>query len=223
MRMPKFQRKRTGKATKSKGAGFEREVCTALSLWWSEGERDDIFWRSNASGARATQRRKVGKDTAYQGGDTTFSDPIGEPLIRHWSIECKTGLGKREVVKDKKGKVVKVVNHTWDILDLIDSQQNTTVFEKIWRQCSGDAETTGRVPVLIFRRNARKKCICFEKTYISTMILYFNVKPKNINTITVFTSRGDAVEIMLLEDFFRWIPDIKPMLTSVSAEISKRR
>ena len=31
---------------KQKGSAFEREICKKLSLWFTENERDDIFFRS---------------------------------------------------------------------------------------------------------------------------------------------------------------------------------
>src|SRR5215216_6431446 len=37
-----------------KGPQWEREVCRALSLWVTNGERVDVFWRSAMSGGRAT-------------------------------------------------------------------------------------------------------------------------------------------------------------------------
>lgn len=74
-----------------KGANFERQIARMLSLWWSEGKRDDIFWRTPSSGARATIRQRQGKSTAGQYGDIRATDPIGEPLLRACTIEVKTG------------------------------------------------------------------------------------------------------------------------------------
>jgi len=42
----------------AKGSSFEREICTILSKWWTNNERDDVFWRTAGSGARATTRSK---------------------------------------------------------------------------------------------------------------------------------------------------------------------
>ena len=139
----------------AKGGNFEREISKALSLWWTNGKREDVFYRSQASGGRFTMRRKTGKDTALQGGDITASDSIGEPLIKQWSIECKTGYGK----KTDKGI------SRWDVLDLIDSQQKETVLEKMWAQCRRDALLTKREPILIFRRNGRKPCVMLNFRY----------------------------------------------------------
>ena len=77
----------------SKGANFEREVCKILSLWFTQGKRDDIFWRTSGSGARAKTRMKQGMKTFGQYGDVQATDPIGQPLIDLCIIEIKRGYG----------------------------------------------------------------------------------------------------------------------------------
>lgn len=76
---------------KGKGSKFERDTCRMLSLWWSGNARDDIFWRSAASGAMATMRRKKNKDTFGQCGDVAAVDPVGLPLLEFATIELKRG------------------------------------------------------------------------------------------------------------------------------------
>lgn len=158
-----------------KGGSFEREIAVKLSLWWSGGKRSDIFYRSQASGGRFTVRRKTGKDTALQGGDITASDPVGEPLIKVWSIECKTGYGK----KTDKGI------SRWDILDLIDSRQKETVLEKMWAQCVRDAELTNRQPILIFRRNGRKPCVMLWELYWNAIVESFDQRRIIMDGLTI--------------------------------------
>ena len=75
----------------AKGGDFEREVSRLLSLWWTEGARDDVFWRTSASGGRATSRAQAFKRTRYEYGDITFTDPIGKPLLDVTVIEAKRG------------------------------------------------------------------------------------------------------------------------------------
>lgn len=79
-----------------KGSNFEREICKKLSLWWTSGSRDDVFWRSQTSGGRATNRWKKGKRTYGSYGDIASVDPIGEPLLRYWTIELKRGRFHRD-------------------------------------------------------------------------------------------------------------------------------
>lgn len=75
----------------AKGSRFEREISKQLSRWWTGGERDDVFWRSSQSGGRATQRAKRGVRTYGSCGDLTALDPIGEPLLKMFTIELKRG------------------------------------------------------------------------------------------------------------------------------------
>jgi hypothetical protein len=75
----------------AKGHAFERLICRTLSLWWTDGERDDVFSRTSSSGAQATQRSKVGKKTFGQVGDIQAADPLGQPLLNLFVLECKDG------------------------------------------------------------------------------------------------------------------------------------
>lgn len=77
-----------------KGGAFERLICKQLSLWWTDDKRDDIFWRTAGSGARATTRSKRGQGTKNQYGDVQATDPIGQPLIDLCTIEIKKGYGR---------------------------------------------------------------------------------------------------------------------------------
>lgn len=82
---------------RGKGSGFERELAKTLSLWISSGKTDDIFWRSSASGGRATQRAKVGKQTRGHGdlvagltGDADLDETVSK-FSRLVTIEAKRG------------------------------------------------------------------------------------------------------------------------------------
>lgn len=75
--------------SKQKGAAFEREVSEALSLWVSDGERDDLFWRSAMSGGRATVKFKTGKKNQTQGGDISAVHPAGHTFLGQFAVECK--------------------------------------------------------------------------------------------------------------------------------------
>jgi len=78
----------------AKGSSFERKICKQLSVWWSKGTRDDIFWRTAGSGAMATTRGKKNKQTFGQYGDIQAVDPIGQPLIDYICFELKRGYNK---------------------------------------------------------------------------------------------------------------------------------
>lgn len=78
-----------------KGGQFERAICKELSLWWTDNKRDDIFWRTAGSGARATVRSKTGRRTRNQYGDVQATDRCGQPLIDLCTIEIKKGYGNK--------------------------------------------------------------------------------------------------------------------------------
>lgn len=83
-----------GGGSSSKGSAYERDVCRQLSMWWTNGDREDVFWRSSGSGARAKVRGKAGKATAGQHGDIAATDPIGEKLIDVLTLELKRGYDR---------------------------------------------------------------------------------------------------------------------------------
>jgi hypothetical protein len=77
-----------------KGNPFEREIAKCLSLWFSDGTNDNIFWRTHQSGGRATTRAKAGKEASLHCGDIGAVNPIGEPLLKVLSFELKRGYNK---------------------------------------------------------------------------------------------------------------------------------
>jgi hypothetical protein len=183
-----------------KGGAFEREVCCELSRWITQGERDDIFGRSDCSGGRFTQGTK-GKAES-QAGDMTFTHELGIPLINTWCVEDKTGYGKKKKIK-KDGETVGNFQELWCILDCLDSKQSVPLFQNIWSQCKRDSILTSRKPVLIFRRNRRGKCIAIESCYFLELQHYFGDFKKTIISINISEER---IAIMALKDFLEWIP-----------------
>lgn len=83
-----------------KGSQFERDFSRSLSQWWTGGERDDIFWRSQNSGGRATIRSRAGKKTSGQYGDIAATDPTGEVLLRVMTFELKRGYNSASAGND---------------------------------------------------------------------------------------------------------------------------
>ena len=75
---------------KSKGASFERLICTLLSLWLSRGKQEDLLWRSSISGGRSTVAAAKGKRFAQQAGDISAIHPLGHKLTDNFYPECKT-------------------------------------------------------------------------------------------------------------------------------------
>jgi len=91
---------------KAKGAAFERDICRRLSLWYTNGKQDDVFWRSAISGGRATtsgrttyfyhskgKRPRIGrreaKELPHVAGDVCAVHPEGFKFVDEWFVECK--------------------------------------------------------------------------------------------------------------------------------------
>lgn len=131
-------------AGKGKGSAFERHIAKLLSLWWTDQKRDDIFWRSQTSGARATQRKKAGKTTANQDGDLTAMDICGQPLIDFCSIELKCGYP------------------AFTIDGLVNRPRlKKSVLKQFVDQCKREVEGTNRFWWLIVKQNLREELFIF--------------------------------------------------------------
>lgn len=140
-------------AKSSKGGSFERQVSKELSLWWTEQERDDIFWRSSQSGGRATVRGRKGKSTAGSYGDITALDPIGEPLIANFCLELKRGYSQDT-----------------DILNMLDSSQKVPKLIQFWEQCELSRKN-GKIleSLVIFKRDRKHACVMMRTALYNDM------------------------------------------------------
>lgn len=195
----------------AKGGSFERDIVRKLSLWWTSDDknpRDDIFRRTAGSGSMFTARQKKGKDTKYQCGDITLSDPSGQELIDTFSIELKTGYGR----KSNSGIV------RWDVLDYLDSTQKETVLGKMWKQCVRDAKLSNKKPLLIFRRNNRQPCIVFTFGVYKILVNYFDKPRSKSLKMCLDWSLEESVQfviIMNFTDFLLWTYDIRKILPEI--------
>jgi len=133
---------------KGKGSAFERELAKQFGRWWTGNERDDVFWRTDNSGGRATVRAKIGVDTFGQCGDLQASDPIGQPLMDLFVIEVKRGY--------KEG-------HLGNLLDAGENNAEQQ-FEKFLNQVITDYEKSNAISwMLVSKRNRRESIITIPK------------------------------------------------------------
>lgn len=130
----------------AKGSDFERLVCKQLSLWWSDGKNDDIFWRTAGSGARATNRAKQAKSTVAGHGDILAYHSDGEPLLRLFCFELKRG-------------------YNFDLLCLLKGTKGD--IKTFWEQTVRSAENAGSdYPALIWKPD-RQPCLFFAPYHFS--------------------------------------------------------
>lgn len=136
-----------------KGSDFEREKCKELSLWWTSGKRDDVFWRSHSSGGRATQRGA--KRTAGQYGDITASDPCGQPLIDVLTIELKRGYSSLTIQ---------------DILDRGPAQTAQQEWEKFVCQAVGSHRMAGSFAWMVLARRDKRVAWVYMPSYFAMAV-----------------------------------------------------
>ncbi len=191
-----------------KGASFEREICKYLSLWWTEGKYDDVFWRKRVRSTRKSIKAE------FQLGDIKAERPEGEGLMKMFSIELKTGYSV-----GRKGKHVR--NVPWDLLDIIDYRKGSEGIEKktiikFWRQCTRDAEIDNKYPLLIFKRDFHVPVVCiheslmsifegYEGTYKDRYLVFhpdfFTEKHYQDN----IDEKDDWLVFLRAEQFFEWL------------------
>ena len=198
----------------SKGGSFELEIAKVLSLWLTEGERDDLVCKTDTSGGRATVRTKVGKETnIYLFGDLKHSDDLARPMVDSWSIELKTGYGKKS--KLKNGTLVK---RNWDILDLLDGTEKVPVLAKLWAQCVNDADLSHRTPILIFRRNLRAPCILMPRPTMRKLEMIFGRYPGLKFDFIIPNVPYELVSLIKFKAFIDWADSPDLIFTSAPKE-----
>jgi hypothetical protein len=148
----------------NKGSPFEREICKTLSKWWTEGERDDVFWRSQASGGRATIRKKKGATLQGQEGDVCSTDPISAPLTDLFTIELKRGYG------------------SWSPMDMMEKPSNKNhIFMDFIVQASRQSKN-GTDWILIYKKDRCDAIVCMEYNKFQTLTGFgFD---RNMDTVT---------------------------------------
>lgn len=118
--------------SKAKGSAFEREVCKKLSLWASNGIRQDLYWRSAMSGGRATIQLNQGKLNQTQIGDISSIDRLGQELTDKFILELKF----------------------YKVLDLIPGiVHNRGVLHTFWTKLVKDSKVSKKQPALICKQN----------------------------------------------------------------------
>lgn len=140
-------------ARAGKGSAFEREICKKLSLWWTSGKTDDVFWRASNSGGRAKFRGRKGQSTYGQHGDIAAVDPVGEPLISLFTIELKRGYSSVT---------------PFDLLDKLE-RAAAQKFEQWWNQVHESHVMAGSLaPLMITKRDRREAMIYLPYGLVST-------------------------------------------------------
>lgn len=194
----------------AKGSVYEREICTTFSLWWTDGKRDDVFWRAAGSGNRAKVRGRSGRGTAGQNGDICATDPIGAPLIDLFTIEIKRGYSK---------------NTIQDLIDKPD-RSGVQVWDSFFDQILESYDQAGSYSwMLLNRRDRREAMVWFPRHVLSDFhrVDALQRKPTPFVGITCTVRRSggaqETIEIvgMRLKD---WLAAVTPtQLKALAKEV----
>lgn len=177
----------------AKGGDFERSFARALSLWWTHGESDSVFWRVNASGGRARVRAKTNRRTDNQYGDICAVEASGHPLMAKTVWELKRGYGK------------------WSPFDELDrsGRMKDQPFLMFWKQLMQAVEDSGNPnthPFMVWRRDQRAACIAMQTR--TGLFIRNHVKGQgNPPPVHAFLLTSTVkVVLMPLAVFFEWCP-----------------
>lgn len=180
--------------TKGKGSAFEREVSRTLSKWWTNGKRDDVFWRSSTSGAMATTRAKKNKNTYGQHGDIAAVDPIGAPLLDLCSIELKKGY-----------------NHIRMDDFLLEVSGSRTAFMEFILQADEAKEQSGSFSWMIIHKQDRRETIAYMPDDLFDILPFRRARYMEINFGWFASLYG-----VRFEDFLRIKPEfIKDLVKKI--------
>ncbi len=170
-----------------KGPPFEREIVKELSLWWTDDEFDDVFYRTAGSGSRFTTRKKQGKDTANSAGDVGYLDVIGEPLISNYVIEIKRGYSNQLSVLD--------------FVDKLKGQKQPTLYNW-WEKANKEMKDAGRKDViLIMKRDYKRKIICLRTETFNKLKDWHGNGKGIIENVIHIRKKHCCLTIMRWEDF----------------------
>lgn len=195
-------------AKNNKGSNFERDVCRQLSLWWTKGENNDVFWRNPIRATRQVKKAEM------QLGDIQATDECSQPLTSIILIECKAGYSIKRTKKKTDTTKSKVRNVPWDLLDTIDGKQGECVILKFWSQTVKEAKLANKAPVLIFKRDFHTPVIVIDNgLYYSLEGATWEGGVSLINTLPCICFTGEGIKGGLnffnLTDFLKVItPEI---------------
>jgi len=169
----------------SKGGKFERDTSRKLSLWWSSGERDDLVWRTSGSGARSTQRKKMGKSTVNADGDLSPQDESIRPLFRLFSFELKKGY-----------------SDDLDIISIVDSKKKRKLDEFIVQTKAAQERAGVPYIMLIMERDRRDETVLIEDSFYRRREI--SILLSDLNYIKISIDLG-IFYLFKLDDFLKRI------------------
>ena len=182
-----------------KGGEWERDLSRALSLWWTEGDRNDLVWRTAGSGARATARSKTGQGTAGGAGDLMATHPDAAPLFQYWLIEAKRGYARTEP------------NKSINVLYWLDRPVGTKVpkLYSWWVKAEAERAQHNRCETAIFfRRTGKRACVLMRMGAFAELGAFNGEYRGTVLDIRPGWEGAQKTPLVIvdMEGFFAWCP-----------------
>lgn len=168
---------------KQKGSEYERQVAKRLSLWISNGVRDDLLWRSSMSGGRATLQFKQGKKNKSQTGDLSSIDSLSQKFINTFFIEIK---------------FYKDLNIESGFI------KATGLLKSFWDKLVKDALVAEKNPMLIARQNRLPTLLLLHRNGARLLNLHESILLCESSKIAEFCQW--PVEVYLFDELLRTKP-----------------
>lgn len=214
----------------AKGGRFENSVSRKWSRWWTDGEYDDVFYRTHGSGSRSTVKGRTKAEHEDYAGDMMAVRAIGKPLTARFLFELKKGYSTAgKITKEHKEKIRKILYGEGAYSDQMKKIFN--LFKKIksgakvdplayidsklkkggypvewWYEAEEERETAGRVDSIVcFGRDQRSVCMMVDRLVFLGFLerrIGFYTYPM----LTIQLKEGRTLAIVKLSDFFEWCP-----------------
>jgi len=139
---------------KQKGAAFERWLSKQLSLWLSEGKREDLLWRSAMSGGRSTVALRQAKKLGAQAGDLSSIDKLSHSFIERFMVEAKA----------------------YQSLEFQNFIKGTGKLIDFWNVAKREAKRYDKLPMLVAKQNNHPVIVCLSRKGMLTFGLKAKVK-----------------------------------------------
>lgn len=149
--------------SKAKGNKFERDISEGLSLWLTEGKEKRACWRSDSSGASATNWAKKGMEQRY------VSSNAGD-------IRKIVEKGVYPLIDDFFDTYCVELKHYKEV-DFYPPLSKVTL--SLFESAYGDRTNSGKKVVLIIKANNRK-ILWFSEDAITNKVCHIKVPYKDI-------------------------------------------
>ena len=153
--------------------------------------QDDVFWRTDSSGGRSTQRAKQGLTTKNATGDISSRCTVGDLFTKHFVIEIKRGYNKIELLTllDKPANKNHHLIEWWKKLDMECLREDAA-----W-------------PMLIFKKDRCEACIAISEQFFEVMLAHYGYTPR-IHWLTINFQDPQMLNMIIMnfEQFLTWLP-----------------